>query len=111
VSARQQVAVAVLGGAVVGHAMATITGGTIELGVVVAECHRKQGLATRMVRDLIGEAVRRGAEALRFDVLCENQLVLEWIRRGLPDTRFERDGHTLTGHAVLDVGALSVPAA
>lgn len=102
VTARQQVVLALAGSVVVGHAMATMAGDAVELGVVVADGHRRQGLGTRMVRDLIEVALLGGVEQLRLDVLCENQPVLDWIRRYLPSIRFERDGHTLTGYAALE---------
>jgi GNAT superfamily N-acetyltransferase len=102
VTARQQVVLALAGEVVVGHAMATTNGNTVELGVVVADGHRRLGLATRMIRDLIEVAQLGGVEGLRLDVLCENQPVLDWIRRHLPSIRFERDGHALTGYAPLE---------
>jgi len=55
--------------------------------------------------------VLAGVDRLRFDVLCENQLVLDWIRRGLPGTHFERDGYTLTGHTPLTLELVANPAA
>jgi ribosomal protein S18 acetylase RimI-like enzyme len=96
-------ALAMLGGEVIGHAMAALNPcDAVELGVVVAEKHRNQGLATSLIRTLIDQMITAGAHKLQLDVLCENQLVLDWIRRSLPDTHFERDGHTLTAHAPLD---------
>jgi ribosomal protein S18 acetylase RimI-like enzyme len=112
ISPRQQVILAVLGSEVVGHAMASAgAGGTVDFGVVVADAHRQQGVGNRLIRVLIEHAVRSGSEQLRFDVLCENKLVLDWIRRGLPDIRFERDGYTLTGFALLHLGLIAARAA
>jgi GNAT superfamily N-acetyltransferase len=109
---RQRIALAVRGGAVVGHAMAAVnTAGAVELGVVVADGHRNRGLAGSLVGELLRQAVRSGANRLQFDVLCENQLVVDWIRRSLPDARFDRDGHTLTAHAALHPAMFTVSAA
>ncbi|HEU5475023.1 MAG TPA: GNAT family N-acetyltransferase [Actinophytocola sp.] len=99
---RQHVVLAVRGAEVVGHAMAaTNSAGAVELGVVVAEEYRNRGLASRLIRTLVEQAAAAGADRLQLDVLCENDLVLDWIRRRLPDTVFERDGNTLTGYAPL----------
>lgn len=101
-SQRQRVLLAVQGGEVVGHAMAsTNTTGAVELGVVVADGHRNQRVATRLVRLLLTDVIRAGADRLQLDVLCENRLVLDWIRRSFPDAEFERDGNTLTGYTPL----------
>jgi ribosomal protein S18 acetylase RimI-like enzyme len=109
VTERQQVVLALLGAEVIGHAMASATrdGAFVELGVVVADAHRGRGVATRLMRELIEHAILAGAGEVRLDVLCENQLVLAWVRRGFPDVRFERDAHTLTGRARLDPAVLA----
>jgi GNAT superfamily N-acetyltransferase len=107
---RQRIAIAVCGAEVIAHAMAAInSAGALELGVVVAEAHRNQGLATRLIAVLLEQTT--GADRLLFDVLCENQLVVDWIRRSLPDATFERDGHTLTCHAQLRPALVAAPAA
>lgn len=109
---RQQVCLAFHGPEVIGHAMAVINrDGFLELGVVVADGHRNAGVATRLLRTLIEGSVLAGAGQLRFDVLCENQLVLDWIRRSLPGTTWERDGYTLTGTAPLSLELVASPAA
>lgn len=109
VSPRQEVMIATLGPAVIGHAMASKTrdNQAVELGVVVAEGHRGRGVATRLMRTLIEHAVLAGASRVRLDVLCENLLVLDWVRRSFPDISFERDGHTLTGYAPLSPAVLT----
>jgi len=109
---RTRNAIAVHGSDVVGHAMAA-TGkcGAVELGVVVADGHRRRGIATSLVRHLLEQAILGGAEALHMDVLCENGLVLDWIRRGFPDVEFERDGHTITARAPLRRAMIASPAA
>ena len=112
VTPTQQVVLATVGPDVIGHAMAaTNRDGAIELGVVVADGHRHGGVATRLVRTLIERSVLAGVGRLRFDVLCENQVVLDWIRRSLPGTTFERDGYTLTGHAPLTLALVDASAA
>ena len=112
VTPRQQVVLAIVGPDVVGHAMtATNKDGAIELGVVVADGRRNEGIGTLLVRTLIERAVLGGGGRLRFDVLCENRFVLDWIRRGLPGTRFERDGYTLSGSAPLTLELVATPAA
>lgn len=112
VTPRQQVVLALLGPKVIGHAMATTnSAGMLELGVVVADGHRRQGVGNGMIRALLEQAVLAGANQLRLDVLCENQLVLDWIRRGLPGTEFEREGYTLIGYAPLHLELFSAPAA
>ncbi len=112
VTPRQQVVLALVGSEVIGHAMATTnSAGVLELGVVVGDRHRGRGIGNSMIRNLLERAVLAGAEQLRLDVLCENQLVLDWIRRGLPETVFERDGYSLTGHAPLRLEQFAAPAA
>ncbi|HEU5108736.1 MAG TPA: GNAT family N-acetyltransferase [Micromonosporaceae bacterium] len=102
----QNVVLALCGTDVIGHAMAsTNRSGAVELGVVVSEDHRHKGLATRLLGELLNRAVLAGADRLQLDVLCDNALVLDWIRRRLPDTEFEREGNTLTGYASLAVVA------
>jgi ribosomal protein S18 acetylase RimI-like enzyme len=109
---RQNIVIALRGAEVVGHAMAsTNRSGAVELGVVVGEGHRNRGLASRLLRELLDRAVLAGAEELQLDVLSENALVLDWIRRRLPDTVFEREGDTLTGRAPLPLARIATPAA
>jgi GNAT superfamily N-acetyltransferase len=98
----QQVMLALIGPDVIGHAMCAVAAdGLIEFGVVVADCHRGYGVATRLLRALVEQAARGGADRLRLDVLCENQHVIDWIRRRVPGVRFARDGYSLTGLAPL----------
>lgn len=99
---RQEVAIALDDTAVIAHAMATtVESGVVEVAVVVGERHRRQGIASRLLEDLLERAAARGARRLRLEVLCENALVLDWIRRSLPHLRLERDGTTYTGYASL----------
>jgi acetyltransferase len=109
---RRQVLLATVGSEVIGHGMASVNrDGALELGVVVADGHRQQGIGTRLINMLLEQAALAGVAELRLDVLCENQLVLDWIRRGLPDIHFERDGYTLTGVAQLRIAQVTSPAA
>jgi len=102
VSPRQDVAIALDESAVIAHAMATtVDAGVVEVAVVVGDDHRHQGIATRLLRDLLERATERGARRLRLEVLSENNLVLDWIRRSLPQAHLERDGTTMTGFAEL----------
>jgi ribosomal protein S18 acetylase RimI-like enzyme len=111
-SARRHNAIAVRGAEVVGHAMAaTNRSGDVEIGVVVADDHQRQGIGTSLIRTLLAEAFAAGADQLRMDVLTENQLVLDWIRRSFPEVEFERDGYTLIAHTPLSPAMIALPAA
>lgn len=81
------------GGAVIGHGMAAQVGDAVDLGVVVAEAYRRQGIGGRLVRELTA-----GAPEIRCDVLCGNFFVLRWLRRRMPQMRVERAGDTITVH-------------
>jgi ribosomal protein S18 acetylase RimI-like enzyme len=108
ISERQHVILAVTGSEVVGHGMASTNAkGMVEFGIVVADTHRQQGIGNRMIGVLLEHAVRTGYQQLQFDVLSENRLVIDWIRRGLPGIRFERDGYTLIGVAPLHAGMVA----
>lgn len=97
---RRQHFVAVLGFQVIGHAMAGLTSsGALEIAFVVADHHQRQGIGTRLVRTLVSHAMSSGADRVVFEVLCENQPVLDWLPRVLPGTRFERSGYTMIGSA------------
>lgn len=112
VTPRQRILLAVAGTEVVGHAMASTNAvDAVELGVVVADGYRHRGLATRLIRGLLEQVIEAGADRLQMDVLGENELVLEWIRRSLPETLFERDGYAVTGHAPLTRAMIDVPVA
>ena len=112
VTPRQRILLAVVGTEVVGHAMASTNAvDAVELGVVVADGYRHRGLGTRLVRGLLEQVIDAGADRLQLDVLGENELVLDWIRRGLPETLFERDGYTVTGHAPLTRAMIEIPVA
>jgi len=107
VTPRQLVLLAVDGDAVVGHAMAVCAGDrTVDVGIVVADAYRGARLGDRLLRHLIDTVTRYGVDEIHTDVLSQNRLVLEWLRRRLPDVRFEHSGTTVAAH-----GHLGVPAA
>ena len=76
--------VAVRDGVIVGHAMAadrTEPGGSsvTDIGVVVADAWRGQGLGSALVRALVAGAQARGVTSLAMDVLHANRRVLAMI--------------------------------
>jgi GNAT superfamily N-acetyltransferase len=81
------------GDVVIGHAIAAKVGDAVDIGLVVAEAYRRQGIGGRLVREL---AV--GPDEVRCDVLCGNYFVLRWLRRLMPGMRVERTGDTITVH-------------
>jgi ribosomal protein S18 acetylase RimI-like enzyme len=90
------------GETVVGHVMAVHGGDrVIDIGVVVAEDHQHRGVGRRLVRELSVALTESGPVSVRCDVLRENQLVVEWLRRLLTDGRFECDGETVTVHGTI----------
>lgn len=107
VSPRQLVLLAFDGDTVVGHAMAACAGDrTVDVGIVVADAYRGAGLGDRLLRQLIDTVTRYGVTEIHTDVLGHNRLVIDWMRRRLPDVRFEHAGATVVAH-----GHLGVPAA
>jgi acetyltransferase len=107
-SRRKLVLLALDGDAVVGHAMAVCTGGdTVDVAVVVADDHQHTGIGHRLMTELLDTVARAGATHVHSDVLSENRVVLDWLRRLLPDVRFaasgptvEADGHLTPAPAV-----------
>lgn len=73
--------------------MAASVDNAVDLGVVVAEAYRRQGIGGRLVRELTIDA-----KHIRCDVLCGNYFVLRWLRRLMPEMRVERAGDTVTVH-------------
>jgi L-amino acid N-acyltransferase YncA len=78
------VVVAVVGGVIVGHAMAVDRAGlqgdhVTEIGVVVADVWHGQGIGSALVRALIIRAQGRGVTSLTMDVLHGNHQVLAMI--------------------------------
>ncbi len=86
---------------VVGHVMASRVGdGVADIGIVVAEAYKHQGIGTRLMRELLaGHSLTQ----VRCDVLNENRIVLDWLRRSLPTIHLYRDGNTTTVRGVVRV--------
>lgn len=101
-TAGQAVLLALDGDTVVGHAMATCEAdGVVDIGIVVAAGYQYRGIGARLMHELAAALVARGLTRIRCDVLSENAVVLDWLRRSLQDTHFERDCETTTVHGTL----------
>jgi GNAT superfamily N-acetyltransferase len=101
-------------GMIIGHAMAgdrTGPGGTLltEIGVVVADDHRGQGVGSALVRQLVARAEVRGATAVVMEVLAENRQVLTMIADHWPVAAEERSGAYITFSARLQPEVRSWP--
>jgi GNAT superfamily N-acetyltransferase len=113
-SAHTDVLVATGDGVVIGHAMAgdrTGPGGIrqTEIGVVVADAYRGQGVGSALVRQLLARAQIRGATALVMEVLAENRQVLTMISDHWPVASLERSGAYITFSARLQPEVPSRP--
>jgi GNAT superfamily N-acetyltransferase len=100
-SAHTDVLVATWDGVIIGHAMAgdrTGPAGTLltEIGVVVADDYRGQGVGSALVRQLVARAEVRGATAVVMEVLAENRQVLTMIADHWPVASEERSGAYVT---------------
>jgi len=76
--------VAIAGGGIVGHAMASDRAGSdgdsiTEIGVVVADAWQGLGVGSALMRALIASAQARGVTFLTMDVLPDNRQVLAMI--------------------------------
>jgi len=103
-------------GMIIGHAMAgdrTGPGGTLltEIGVVVADAYRGQGVGSALVRQLVAQAETRGATAVVMEVLAENRQVLTMISDHWPVASEERSGAYITFSAPLKPEVPSWPGA
>src|SRR5215472_11476979 len=101
-------------GMIIGHAMAgdrAGPGGTLltEIGVVVADDHRGQGVGSALVRELVDRADRRGVTAVVMEVLAENRQVLTMIADHWPVASEERSGAYITFSAPLQPEVRSWP--
>jgi GNAT superfamily N-acetyltransferase len=113
-SARSDVLVAVENDVIIGHAMAgdrTGPGGTrlTEIGVVVADARRGQGVGSALVRQLVARAQLRGATGVVMEVLAENRQVLTMIADHWPVASEERSGAYITIRARLQPEARPWP--
>jgi ribosomal protein S18 acetylase RimI-like enzyme len=93
-------------GVIIGHAMASDTGGRdgshlTEIGVVVADGRRGMGVGSALVRCLLSRALARGATAVLMEVLAENRQVITMITDHWPVIRRDQSGAFLTIHARL----------
>ena len=98
--------VAVEDGVIIGHAMASDTtgpgGGRVtEIGVVVADAYRGQGVGSALVRQLVARAEVRGATGVVMEVLAENRKMLEIIAHYWPAARHQQSGPYVTVQARL----------
>jgi ribosomal protein S18 acetylase RimI-like enzyme len=90
------------GDAVVGHVMAVRVGeGLVDVGIVVAEAYRHQGIGSLLVRVLADALAGSGLTEVCCDVLGENRFVLNWLRRTLRDFHCERSSETVTVYGSL----------
>ena len=106
-------AVAVAGSRIVGHAMWAPASGAprgADLGVVVSEAFRGQGVATRLLQAVVADAASRGIALLEAVVLAENEPVHRMIRRRWPDAT-SVDDHGVVEYrvAVAEVAAVLPP--
>jgi GNAT superfamily N-acetyltransferase len=106
---RREAVVAVRDGEVVGLADGTrlAGGGTVEIGVVVADRWQRQGVGPRLARTVLEAARDRGARQVRIHALAENARVARLVRRGWPDGVPTRDGPVLVWD--LDLPASPAP--
>jgi len=101
---------------IIGHAMAgdrAGPGGTLltEIGVVVADAYRGQGVGSALVRQLLARAEIRGATGMVMEVLAENRQVLTMISDHWPVASEERSGAYITFSARLQPEVPSWPTA
>ena len=113
-SAHTDVLVATGDGVIIGHAMAgdrAGPGGTrvTEIGVVVADAYRGQGVGSALVRQLVARAEVRGATGVVMEVLAENRQVLTMISDHWPVASQERSGAYITFSARLQPEVRSRP--
>ncbi|HEX4225766.1 MAG TPA: GNAT family N-acetyltransferase [Pseudonocardiaceae bacterium] len=86
---------------VVGHGMAVCIGErAADVGIVVADAYQRQGIGSRLLAQLTDTTAAVGVTTLCCDVLSENYLVLDWLRRALPGIRFRRSGSTMSARWV-----------
>jgi acetyltransferase len=90
------------GDIVVGHAMAVCMGeGTVDLAVVVADDHQHAGVGHHLMHALIRALARAGVSRVHSDVLSENRVVLDWLRRLVPGIHLVCSGPTIEAEGSL----------
>lgn len=82
---------------IIGHGMAADRPGdggglTTDIGVVVADGCRRQGVGSALVRALVTGAQVRGVTSVTMDVLHGNEPVIAMIRSHWPQARLRRSG-------------------
>ena len=112
--AHADVLVATGDGVIIGHAMASDRAGPdgtrlTEIGVVVADAYRGQGVGSALMRQLVARAQIRGVAALVMEVLAENRQVLTMISDHWPVASEERSGAYITISARLQPEVPSWP--
>ena len=87
--------IATSGPDIVSHAMwapVTAAPGTGEVGLVVADHHRRRGIGTGLLRAVVADARRAGVRTLEGLVLPRNETMHRLIRDLVPDVAAEVDG-------------------
>ena len=100
------VVVAIEGGVIIGHAMASDMAGpggvpVTEIGVVVTDARQGQGIGSALLRTLAARAQSRGISTVTMEVLAENRQVLGMIEHYWPASRQEMSGAYVTVNASL----------
>ncbi len=98
---RTDTVVAVRGGVIIGHAMATDLAGprgahACDVGVVVADAWQSRGVGSALMRALITGARARGVTSLIMDVLPGNRRMFAMIAGHWPAARTERSADFVT---------------
>lgn len=94
------------GDTVVGHAMAVCMGeATVDLAIVVADEHQHTGIGHRLMDALIHAVAGAGVTRVHGDILSENRIMLDWLRRLVPGIHFQADGQTIEAEGPLVASA------
>lgn len=67
-----------------------------ELAVLVEDDHQRQGIGTRLVREVISAGAARGTKRFIVVTLAGNRAMICIVRRIAPDALVERDGDIVT---------------
>lgn len=77
------------------------SGDVAEMAIAVADEWQRNGVGTRLVRELERRATANGLRCLRVVMLGENRAAIALFRRLAPDAALTADGHLLTGELPL----------
>jgi GNAT superfamily N-acetyltransferase len=81
------------GGSAVGHACWSVSGGVVDVGVVVLDGWQRRGIGRALVEAAVTRAGAAGGTALHLDVHPENRALLTTLRTRMPTaTRRFLDG-------------------